>query len=560
VVASLYFLHAAPGAYPIDDAYIHFAYADNLAAGRGLFLKSPGESGLGTTSAAWVGLLALGAAAGVPALASARALGVLALAATAGQTAELVRPAARRLGAPWAALMAGALVAVCGPLLWFSLSGMETMLFVALGLAGVLAYRSERWGLLGLSLGWLYLTRPEGLGLAAAIGLVEVVRHRRIPGHLWRTALLAALLALPWQGYVLWRTGELLPSSYYGKQFTQGLAIDYFAAQLGPIGAVARLRPVVFTALSLGYWFLYYWGGSYLPGPRLALAPAEAQLSLAPAGLGFVAAGLWVALVGRGITALWRGRGDTGPAETRAWFVLALWLVIHNGAFALLLPAPGTASRYIAIDYPAMCAAVALGLIPAALPGRDRWRWAGLGLILADLALAGLTGFTLARWREIYHSSARQIAEVRIPIAEAVEVVAPPETVVAAFDIGVIAYYADRPIADLGGLTDARFLAYAGAGRVDGYLCTVGARYLVAPDSSRQSGGSYYDYLGSLGLNGSPAVHLTPIAGFRMDEAAWQVGGAATGNSTAAVILYEVGSDCSGSAGAWSPAGRSRLR
>jgi hypothetical protein len=550
VAASLVFFRSGPDAFPIDDAYIHFAYADNLAAGRGLIFQSEAETGLGTTSALWVGLLALGRAAGMPAVAGARILGVLAMAATSALMVVLVEPSARRLGAPWAALAAGGLTALCGPLLWFALSGMETMLFAALGLAALLAYRAGRWRTLGACLGLLYLTRPEGLGLALAIGAVEVMRSRRITAHLWQPAVVAAVIMLPWLVYLYWRTGELLPSSYYGKQFSQQAAIDYFGRQVEWLAPLTRVRPIVFAALSFGYWFLYFWGGAYLPAPRLELAAEDAQFAVSPSLWTVPVAVLWLVLIVRAVVHLWRARCSSAGRERGAWLAFGLWLLLHNGAFALMLPAPGTASRYIVVDYLLMAGGVALGLATirpedgTTQAGRSPVRSRTFAAAIAGLVVAIVTGYTLAYWRDIYVSSARQIAEVRIPMAAEVRHVAPPHAVVAAFDIGVVGYYGQRPIADLGGLTDERFLEYADEHRIEDYLCAVGARYLVAPDSSRQSGGSYYDYLGSLGLGGNPKVKLTELASVRMDEAAWQIGGAATGNSTAVVLLYEIEPEC----------------
>jgi hypothetical protein len=99
-------------------------------------------------------------------------------------------------------------------------------------------------------------------------------------------------------------------------------------------------------------------------------------------------------------------------------------------------------------------------------------------------------------------------------------------------------------MADLGGLTDTRVLEFAQAREIDQYLCAVQAKYLVAPDSNRAGGGSYYDYLGSLGLNTDPDLKLVELERMAMDVAEWRVGGAATGNSTAAVLLYRVDQRC----------------
>jgi hypothetical protein len=97
---------------------------------------------------------------------------------------------------------------------------------------------------------------------------------------------------------------------------------------------------------------------------------------------------------------------------------------------------------------------------------------------------------------------------------------------------------------DLGGLTDNRVLEFAEERKIDEYLCAVQAQYVVAPDSDRSGGGSYYDYLGSLGLNADPDLRLVEVGRTGMDVAEWRAGGAATGNSTAAVLLYRVDQDC----------------
>src|SRR5918912_119366 len=47
------------GPHPIDDAYITFRYARNLATGLGL-VYNPGEWVLGTTAPGWAMLLGLG--------------------------------------------------------------------------------------------------------------------------------------------------------------------------------------------------------------------------------------------------------------------------------------------------------------------------------------------------------------------------------------------------------------------------------------------------------------------------------------------------------------------
>lgn len=75
LVVSALFLAGSPNVFPIDDAYLHLAYAEHLASGRGLIFHDPGETGLGATSALWVALLALGQGLGLSTRIAARAAG-----------------------------------------------------------------------------------------------------------------------------------------------------------------------------------------------------------------------------------------------------------------------------------------------------------------------------------------------------------------------------------------------------------------------------------------------------------------------------------------------------
>jgi hypothetical protein len=62
--------------YRTDDTFIFLRFAANLAGGHG-FAFNPGEPVYGFTSVLWVLLLAVAAAAGLPALAAAKGLAFL---------------------------------------------------------------------------------------------------------------------------------------------------------------------------------------------------------------------------------------------------------------------------------------------------------------------------------------------------------------------------------------------------------------------------------------------------------------------------------------------------
>ncbi len=200
------FLWPAFAEFPMDDAYIHFVYARNLAEHGKLMFNAPGERGIGTSSPLWTLLLAGGHAAGIPLHLLAKALGIGALILTGFALYLLLCP----LWGTVAALGGALLSVLSGPMVWFSLSGMETTLFWPwdcwrfwpIGLAAMPGWASC-WG--------LTLTRPEGLALALAIAVMTLAPPPDLPPP----AGLLALSSLP--GHRVYLTGYLLPTSGISK-------------------------------------------------------------------------------------------------------------------------------------------------------------------------------------------------------------------------------------------------------------------------------------------------------------------------------------------------------
>src|SRR5262249_46303235 len=160
-------------AFLIDDAFISFRYARNLALGRGL-VYNVGERVEGYTNFLWTlmmsGAIRLGLDPGV----TSQVLGVLAALAT---LAVLERWALDHGAPAWSALRAPGMLAVNASFAAWSTGGLETRFFTFLVVAA--AWRLHReihaphgipWSALLFALACL--TRPEGwLALAvAAIG------------------------------------------------------------------------------------------------------------------------------------------------------------------------------------------------------------------------------------------------------------------------------------------------------------------------------------------------------------------------------------------------------
>src|SRR5436309_4914709 len=167
--------------FPMDDPYIHFQFARNLAHGAG-FSFNPGEPTPGATSPLWVVLLAAGNRLGFPLEPLAIGLGIASAALAACMTFEVVLGA----GLPLAlAFLAGLALGSAGRFTWASLSGMETCLAAALSLLLMrLVLAPRRTGghamTMGLVAGLCAEARPEMFLLGPLVAALEWRQRRAI--------------------------------------------------------------------------------------------------------------------------------------------------------------------------------------------------------------------------------------------------------------------------------------------------------------------------------------------------------------------------------------------
>lgn len=535
---ALLFLFPAAWEFPMDDTYIHFVYAQNLAETGRIAFNDADEIGVGSTSLTWVALLAGAYRLGIPFHISAKLFGLLSLIACGLLLYRLTLP---RFGERMALAFA-LLVAASGHLLWFSLSGMETTLFLALGLLALLLYGQRRWAWLGLVLGLLALTRPDGLALAAAVGLIELWQHRAdILGgpRRWQafrglalTALVTLLVCGPWFGYLLARTGHLLPTSAVGKQTTSLLGIQMIVSRSPELAFLTELPALIYVGTWVMYLLMFVLGGMALPGPGLPVGAEVGNAAYAVSYLGMLG---WLSIVAPVLVSFIRGlperlkRLDPGAPL----LLFAVWLVLHNLAYAFFLPIPGTASRYGTINHVALWLALLLGL---------RW-WKGDPRLKAAL-MVGLMLLATANtlyWNRVYDANLEHMHSVRIRAAQYVNSTLPADSRIAAFDVGAIRYYTGRPILDLGGLIDpALGDVYRAEGRLDGYLADRGVQYIVLPGRAGAWQDGWFDFAQGMGLTDSPRFAIEQIAVFEIDHERWLLGYLPTNNYQATVTVYRV--------------------
>jgi arabinofuranosyltransferase len=393
----------------VDDTFIHFQYARNLAA-TGELSFNPGEPTYGATSPLWVGILALFARAGADLLVWGRILSWLFAAASIVLIYRIVAAAG---GKPWTPAAAALMLASEAWFVRWSAVGMETsfavfMTLVVLDLARSAARSAGRSALLGVALFLAALARPEALllvPLAAAAFLFARGTARRFAFLLVFVPLFAAWL------YVIHRhTGNFFPLTAGVKKG----AIDF-----SPL----ILRRAIVPAKIMGATVLFPW---------IALL----------AGL---AAGAFRRSPGRFLSESGSLREEPDVLLMLLWvFALPIAYVVLD--FQVL-------SRYLVPIVPAV---IVLGTtawrkLVAEVVAGSRTRRAAIAIFASLAVLQSVVFYELVvvpPTRAYSQALETMLGGMGRWLAKNT----PSNALVATPDIGVIGYYSHRRILDLGGL------------------------------------------------------------------------------------------------------------
>lgn len=400
-----------PGPRIIDDAFITFRYARNLLAGSGL-VYNPGEPVFGITTPLFVAVVTLlawltgGTQAPYPLL----AVGVNAAADAA--TCWLLVRIGERLGHPRAGILAGLLWALSPMSVTFAIGGMETSLFVLLLAAALYFHLSGRPVYAALGAGLAILARPDGVLMAALIGMDRLRQWiRKSPPSAGPTVREGAAFGLPiglWSVYA-W--------AVYGSPIPHSVVAKATAYHLPPEAALVRL--------------LQHFSTPFM----------EHELI----GLGWIAVGLvlYPALVVLGARSVLRSKPEAWPLYAYPWVYFAAFAVANPLIFRW----------YLAPPLPFFFTAIFLGID----------RLAGDLRRPAVVWAAGLAAvvFSLNAWTiRADHGPARpapEMAFIRLEllyddVGRWLKPQLQPDDVVAAGDIGVLGFDTDARILDLVGL------------------------------------------------------------------------------------------------------------
>jgi hypothetical protein len=474
---------------PFDDSWIHLSFVRNLAE-HGVLGFNDGEWSGGTTSLLWdVLVVPFYLLSGGQMLAAAYLVGVVCY-LMAGVALYLLLESAfvRTAWGRGLALAGAAGFVTIGLVPYLALSGMETLLFLALALWSLVAYVRGRYGWAGGLLAALSVTRIEALGLVFLLALATFVASirsgRQGRWRAWTIFQVTGPAVLSFFFYLMlnWRvTGRLMPTTLAGRKWLWGLPDGWL------LFSPERAR-----------FYLRDWG-------RLV-----AHFCFADAGWVPLVVVTGLSTVGLG-DALRRARslrpGDLGPV------LLVIWVLVHNLAYLFLLPA--ASARYQAPNLVALPALAAMGAYALVLAFQVRYRpWAA---VLAGLAIVGSVLPGGIAYRQVYADNVDHIDRVHVAAGRWVAAQLSPDALVAAFDVGAVRYFGRRRTLDLGGLMDARFTSeYLIPGRVGDYLYEQGATHLVMPEPAREG---QTDLGKRLGLDSSALsvrMRFRPLVAFQV--------------------------------------------
>jgi hypothetical protein len=416
--------------FPLDDAWIHLTYARNLAT-RGEWAFIPGQPSAGSTAPLWSALLAPGFFLPYAPYLWVYLLGILTLAAlaVAGYYGFSVLWTS---GSKKWALATGVVMILEWHMVWSAASGMETLLFSLLVLISLvmMAAKWNRWGILGVLIGFCVWLRPDGITLVFPAILLLVIAQLPSTIFLRLVARFGFGFISVTGAYLLFNklvNGNWLPNTFYAKQAEY--AVERAAPLLNRLGEQALL-PLV--------------------GVGICLLP----------GFVFIC---------------WKSIRD------RQWSLLAgpIWALGYLCLYALRLPVTYQHGRYVIPMMPVYFLWGLVGFAQLIQPGSlVLWKRA---LSKAWIAVIGIV--LLLFWILGGRAYGRDVALIEsemVGVAQWVAKNTEPGAVIAAHDIGALGFFGNRRLVDLAGLVSPDVIPFIrDESRLAEYLNLQGVDYFI---------------------------------------------------------------------------------
>ncbi|HET9317072.1 MAG TPA: hypothetical protein VFQ51_15880 [Vicinamibacteria bacterium] len=430
----------------VVDLYLVCQYAKAMADGHPFQYYAGDPATTGATSLLHTAVLAAAHKVGL------RGEGLVAFAILTGAallvvSTDLARRAGTRLGGERTGWLAGALVALGGPVVWGFMYGADVALFMTLALWLLLelvsGWPSERVGHVAGAGVLIALTRPEGLLVGLALGIASLLapgRRRDARARLLAWAPLVAACAVLAVNRVA--TGSWIGTSIADKS----LVATYGVPQA--LALVSDFLVDVIRGLLLGF---------YPSQAPIGFSRGWAPLFFPPLGLLLV------------LLALVR-------AGSSAWG-LRLWAGV--AAVVTLLVAPnmfmGTHfNRYLLWSFPGLLVLVAVGLNAlSTMLARGDARLDRRVFLAGAMLFVTLGFLSTVRFGVVYGDLAGQVARRDLAVAEWIKRELPRGAVVANLATSV-EYLTGHRSLNLHGVTTAQFLGNRPAEREAGVLEALG--------------------------------------------------------------------------------------
>ena len=524
-----------PG-FPLDDAWIHVRFAQNLAQ-HGCFGFNPGEPTAGSTSPLWVVLLAGASLLSGDFLYTALFLSVLTYLLWGVSTYLVAR---KMFGENGPAILAALIVLVNVRVAWGALSGMEICLAGLLALVASASFAAEEATRSSASspnnamdsrnasdgeggvnqsgkapsaillhslatpvfFGLASLARPEAhllFGIAVFLRIARSCRRDtpiRALLHLipYRMIAIYLLVTMPWHLFSLWSSGSLLPNTFRANY--RGLATRIYPRDFYPTyfrWLFVRDHPWVYWFLPLGMLVTFRW--TCWPNRRSLFGKILSPHALALAQLST----LWMICypaASRLILPMTRHHMRYMIPMTCFHAILAvlgLWVLVEM--IALVIGRLRGANWKKGVPVPPANEETTASESQSAALLPPQWPWITIVLwlaLLAEVILWAAPG--LSRWAVVLGGNVYSVNRQHVAMAEWVKEHTPPDAVIATHDIGALGAISQRRIVDLFGLVTPAMIH-----TVDGIIPTMGSApgwYLNrvrASESSYLIG--YYEWL-----------------------------------------------------------------
>jgi arabinofuranosyltransferase len=349
--------------------------------------------------------------------------------------------------AKWLAVMCVLLLAIHPIMNLIAVSGMETTMFIALGIISIYNYKKKNRTALGISLGLLFWCRPDGLVLWIAIAA----------------------------DYLIWM---MLENSKKGKKEVHITARELIT----PFSIAAGMLVCYFM-------FNYMLSGSLLPntyGAKLAIYEGKSRSEFlkkdvweyftAPEFIMYIVPFLLSVII------ILYGVAQKRYNEFLVYLLFTGGLILVYWYF---LPFSSSFGRYLVPLIPGYILMAVYGARVVAEYLRDSFKSPMPGNIIlagymAASIIVGIIG--LSGTSQLYTEVCRYYKVRHVAVGEWIDKNTPPDAVVATHDIGAVEFYGRRKLVDMVGLVSPEIINKMKAGFIgylNNYLIEKKADYLV---------------------------------------------------------------------------------